>query len=99
MQRSSSRDHLPSNAYLTNNTVPSPETSTYPSDINNATSFVPPSPFPAQPSALYSRRQQQRQQQDQNMTKKWQILLAISAIFANGIAAASVLYIWKFCNC
>ena len=95
MQRSSSKDHLPSNAYLTNSTAYSPESSIYPSDINNTTSFVQPQPE----SLPQPRIRRQQQEQNQGMTKKWQILLAISAIFANGIAAASVLYIWKFCNC
>ena len=87
MQRSVSRDHLPSNQES-------------PASVQNSS----PAPLLQSLSSFDNPNFQQHNKSKKDygpsqLSTCWKVTFIVSSIFANGIAAASLLYIWKFCNC
>jgi hypothetical protein len=88
MQRSVSRDHLPSNQESpssTQNHNPSPPPSQSLSSFNNQN--------------FHHQNNHREESGPSQLSICWKVTFIVSSVFANGIAAASLLYIWKFCDC
>ena len=110
MKRSVSRDHLPSNQSTPNFDSPmemKDKNELYESRIqaSNQVSNQASNQLTSFSNPQFDTNQISGQQNVVNngspsqLSTCWKVTLVVSSLFANGIAAASIFYIWKHCNC
>ena len=92
MKRSLSKEHLTADSCQSPTT---PQEQNQQNQQNQQYQFN----IPANEQHIASPRTNTNQTHNQNpQIKSWQLILIMSSLFANGIAAASVYYLWQFCE-